>query len=52
MIIAYLCVCKSRHIEIQGIYKSIKFQKYIYGVRVLLGYSASGTGIKGDQIFR
>ena len=27
----------SRNIAIQCIYKSIKFQKYIYGVRVLLG---------------
>ena len=27
----------SRNITIQGIYKSIKSQKYIYGVRALLG---------------
>ena len=36
----------SKSITIQGIYKSIKFEKYIYGVRAWLGYSVSGTSIK------
>ena len=36
----------SRNITIQGIYKSIKFEKCTYGVRALIGQSISGTGLK------
>ena len=40
------------NIKILSIYNSMRFQKYIYGARELLGYSSSRMGIKVGKVIK